>query len=46
MPRSHVKWVPFHHDMTSEVADGGDGLHIWTVVTYMLNTQSWTVDKG
>jgi len=29
-----------------QVADGGDGLQIWTVATNMLNKQSQTADKG
>jgi hypothetical protein len=28
------------------VADGGDILHIWTVVANMLNRQSQRADKG
>jgi hypothetical protein len=29
-----------------QVADGGNGLHIWRVAANMLNKQSWTPDKG
>jgi len=30
----------------SRAVDGGEGLQIWTVVANVLNTQSWTADKG
>jgi hypothetical protein len=24
----HIKWIPWHHGMVCQVADGGDGLQI------------------
>jgi hypothetical protein len=43
----HVKWVPCHHGMARpQVADGGEGLHIWRVAANILNKQSRTADKG
>jgi hypothetical protein len=29
-----------------QIADGGDGLHIWRVAANILNKQSWTADTG
>jgi len=38
---------PCHHGMARpSVADGGDGLQIWSVAAKILITQSRTVDKG
>jgi hypothetical protein len=38
---------PCHHDMALLwVADGGDGLQVWSVAVNILNKQSQTVDKG
>jgi hypothetical protein len=38
---------PCHHGVTRpQVADGGDGLHIWRVAADTLNKQSRTADKG
>jgi hypothetical protein len=43
----HVKWVPCHHGMVRpQVADGGDGLQIWSVAANVLNKQSRTADRG
>jgi hypothetical protein len=43
----HVSWVPCHHGMARpQVADGGDGLHIWRVAANILNKQSRKVDKS
>jgi hypothetical protein len=40
-------WVPCHHGMAGpQVAGGGDGPHIWRVVTNILNKQSRKADKG
>jgi hypothetical protein len=34
----HVRWVPCHHCMARpQVADGGDGLHIWRAAANILN---------
>jgi hypothetical protein len=36
-----------HHSMTlPQVADGGEGLHIWSVAANVLNKQSRTANKG
>jgi hypothetical protein len=44
---SHVKWVPFHHGMARpQIADRGEGLHIWRVASNILNKQSRTANKG
>jgi hypothetical protein len=32
--------------LSLDVADGGDGLHIWRVAANILNKQSRTDDKG
>jgi hypothetical protein len=43
----HVRWVPCHNGMVRpQVADGGDGLHIWRVAANILNKQSLTTDWG
>jgi hypothetical protein len=35
---NHVIRVPLHYDVTRpQVADGGDGLHIWRVAVNVLN---------
>jgi hypothetical protein len=42
-----VKWVPCHHCMgRPQVADGGDGLQIWTVAASTSNKQSRTANWG
>jgi hypothetical protein len=42
----HVKLVPCDHGMArSQVADVGDGLHIWRVAANILNKQSRAADK-
>jgi hypothetical protein len=39
----HVIWVTCHHSMARpQVADGGDGFHIWRIVANILNKQSQT----
>jgi hypothetical protein len=41
------RWVPCHHGMArAQVADGGNGLQIWSVAANILNKQSRTADKG
>jgi hypothetical protein len=43
----HVKWVPCHLDMgRRQVADRGDGLHMWRVVANIVNKQLRTADSG
>jgi hypothetical protein len=43
----YIKWVPCRDGMASpQVADGGDGLQIWSVAANILNKQSRTADKG
>jgi len=37
---------PRHVMARPRVADGGDGLQIWTVAANILNKQSRTADKG
>jgi hypothetical protein len=40
-------WVPCHHGISRpQVADGGDGLQMWTAAANILNKQSRTADKG
>jgi len=47
MPSTHIKWLPCHpYIARPEVADGGDGLQIWRVGVNILNTQTWTAEKG
>jgi hypothetical protein len=42
-----VMWVPCHHGTARpQVANGGEGLQIWTVAANILNKQSRTADKG
>jgi hypothetical protein len=42
-----VKWVSCHHGTERpQVADGVDGLQIWTVAANILNKQSRTADRG
>jgi hypothetical protein len=43
----HVMWVPCHHGTARpHIADGEDGLQIWSVAANILNKQSRTADKG
>jgi hypothetical protein len=37
--RSDVKWVACHHMLRPQVADGGDGLKVWTITANILNKQ-------
>jgi hypothetical protein len=43
---NHVEWASCQHGMPRhQVADAGDGHHIWRVATNMLNKQWRTDDK-
>jgi hypothetical protein len=43
----HVRRVPCHHGMARpQIADGGDGLHIWRVAENIFNKQSRTAENG
>jgi hypothetical protein len=45
-PRKLVRLIPVHHDIARpQVADEGDGLHIWRVAANILNKQLRTADK-
>jgi hypothetical protein len=42
-----VRLVPCHRGMARpQVADGGDGLLIWSIAANILNKQSRTAEKG
>jgi hypothetical protein len=43
----HVRLVSCHDGMMRpQVADGGEGLQLWTVTENILDSQSQTADKG
>jgi hypothetical protein len=43
----NVKLIPGHHGMAlPQVADGEDGLQIWTVAANILNKQLRTAERG
>lgn len=44
---NQIKWVPCHLSLASpKVADGGKGLHMWRVATYLLKKRRPPVRCG